>query len=238
MDALDLTVYQWINSILTVIIMIAVVAQALFTHAQARLLRESEQRARDKDRPSIRMTCMNFDTFNKGSSDNSMITSFEGFTVTNVGFIKVEIVSFVFEIGRSHNNEKNDSPTAEITFPPVMQHHQKTVSTIYLPHRLRHGESFRVLYNREMLVEESIRIGGENGIHMRPYCRDSLGNKHMLDYWISYRECNETSFVDGPSPGRVSEEDLNQLTRTKLQRYSRWSLRRIGARYFDSDHAS
>ncbi len=97
-----------------------------------------------------------------------------------------------------------------------------------LPHSLRGGESFRVLYDTEILVDESARIGGETPAHMRPYCRDSLGNKHMPDFWVIYKTDNVTVFVDGPSPGRISEETWVQLTAEEKQRASSWSVRKIG----------
>ena len=150
-------------------------------------------------------------------------------TVTNAGFVDIEIRSFAFEVGRMLNNGEDDYPTAEIMFQPVTRLGQATFSTMLLPHRLRHGESFSVLYDRAQLVEESTKLSGETPVHMRPYCHDSLRNKHMLDVWIVYRKGNNTSYVGGPTPGRISEEDWNQLKPAERQRGSRWSRRSIGA---------
>lgn len=156
-----------------------------------------------------------------GPSGDTTTESFDGFTVTNSGFRDLEIASFAFEIGRVLDGDQDDHTTSEIVFAPV------DPSTISLPHRLRHGESFTILHDRTKLVEESTKVGGETPVHMRPYCRDSLGNKHMPDYWIVYRIGNYTAFVDGPSPGRISEEEWDKLKSEKRRRTSGWSQRHI-----------
>ena len=225
MPIFDLTVEQCINLVLTAIIMLAVIAQACFTRTQARLLRESQRWAREREKPAVRITSLSH-TMSRGSADGFTTTSFEGFTVTNAGFVDIEITLFAFELGRMLNSGENDSPTAEITFQPVMQHGQTTLSTMSLPHRLRPSESFKILYDSTQLVEESTSIGGETPVHMRPYCLDSLGNKHTPNHWIVYRD-NHITFVDGPSPGRISEEDWKKLKPREQQRYSHWSKRGV-----------
>lgn len=209
--------------------MIALTAQAYFTHKQARLLEKSEQRARDRDRPTVRITPLSRSVVRPGPSGDLTTTSYEGFTVTNAGLMDVEITSFVFEVGGMANSGGDDSPTAEVTFEPVMHYGDGTISTMALPHRLRHSESFKVLYDAAKLVEESTRLGGETPVHMRPYCQDSLGNKHMPNHWMVYKKVNAVTFVEGPSPGRISEEEWRQLTRAEQQRYSRWTRRSVGA---------
>jgi len=224
-----LTLNQWINIALTAVIVVAVSAQAWFTRTQARLLKESEQRARDRDKPTVRIVPLNHDVDWLDPAGQLTTTSFQGFSVTNAGFVDVEIISFSFELGRLPTSGDDDSPTAEIVFPSVKSHQQATISTMSLPHRLRHGESFKVLYDMTQLVEESTKIGGEASVHMRPFCQDSLGNKHIPEHWVVYRE-NSISFEDGPSPGRISDEDWRKLNRIKRQRYSRWSRSYIDPR--------
>lgn len=228
MTTLALTPEQLINVILTIVIAVAVIAQAWFTRTQARLLRESERWAREREKPKVRIVGSNRSVARVDRSGVSTTAEFSGFTVTNAGLADIEITSFAFELGRMLQGGEEDYPTAEIEFTPVGRHALVPVSTMSLPHRLRHGESFSVLYDRERLVEESLNIGGETPVHMRPYCHDSLGNKHMLDHWIVYRKDNHTAFVDSPSPGRISEEDWNQLSRAERQLGSRWSRRGVG----------
>ena len=221
MEICDITLNQWINIVLTVVIVIAVGAQAWFTRAQARLLKESEQRARDRDKPRLRIVSSSHGVSRIDSSDNYTQTSFKGFTVTNAGFGDIEITHFAFEVGRMHSTEENESPTNEVHFPPVTQHDQTILSTMSLPHRLRPGESFVVLHDAKQLVSESTQIGDGTPVPMRPYFLDSLGNKHMPDHWIVYKEENSVAFTEGPSPGRISEEDWNRLKPKEQQRYSR-----------------
>lgn len=229
MNSYDPTVEQWINIGLTVVIAIAVIAQAYFTHKQARLLEKSERRARDRDRPTVLITALSRSVLRTEPSGDVTTKSYEGFTVANAGFRDIEITSFAFEVGRMANNGDNAPATAVITFRPVMQDGEDTISTMSLPHRLRHGESFKVLYDAAKLVEESTKLGGEMPVRMRPYCKDSLGNKHMLDLWIAYKEVNMAALFDAPSPGRISEEEWKQLSRAKKKRYSSWTQRSVGA---------
>ena len=228
MKPLGLSLDQWINIILTALIVIAVCAQAVFTYRQARLLEEAGQRKQDRDKPSIRIVSLTHVVDRLEPSGGLETASFYGFTVTNAGFVDVVIASFAFETGRAASSGEDDAPTAEIVFPPVTRHDQSAVSTMSLPHRLRHGESFSVLFDRMQLVEESTRIGGEIPVHMRPYCSDSLGNKHKFDGWIVYQKGNSTSYVTGPSPGRISEEEWGRLKPAERRRYSRWSRRVVG----------
>ena len=222
MTILGLTPEQLMNLILTVIIAVAVIAQAWFTRTQARLLKESQRLARDRDKPKVRITPLTHFEDRIGRSGDLETRSSEGFAVTNAGFTDIEITTFALEIGRMLDSGEDGYPTAEIQFAPVRP------STMSLPHRLRPGESFRTLFDRAQLVQESTKIGGETPVHMRPYCYDSLGNKHKTDHWTIYQEENRTTYVDGPSPGRISEEELNQLKPTERSRASRWSQRSIG----------
>ena len=225
MQFCDITLNQWINIVLTVVIVFAVSAQAWFTRAQALLLKESEQRARDRDKPSVRIVPLTSHIKYSGPSGDTKFTTFQGFTVTNAGFIDVQITAFAFEIGRVISRGEDHFPTTEVVFPPVTQFEQATISTISLPHRLRYGESFSVLYDLAQLVAESARLGGETPVHMRPYCQDSLGNKHVPGHWTIYQDLSMFISVDGPSPGRISEEDWSQLSAEKQQRYSASSQR-------------
>ncbi len=208
---------QWINIALTVVIAVAVIAQAWFTRTQAQLLRESERRAREYEKPTVRIVPLAHSISRIGKSGDFREESFDGFTVTNAGSREIEVTSFAFEIGRILDSRKDESVTSDIIFNPVSH------STMSLPHRLKHSESFTILYDREKLVEESTRVGGESPVRMRPYCYDSLGNKHTPYHWIVYQKGNHTAFFDGPSPGRISEEEWNKLKPAKQRRTSPWS---------------
>ena len=167
--------------VLTGVIALAALYQAWFIWKQARILKASENRAKERDVPSMRMTPLTRSftriVLNQHTEEVTE-TSYAGFTVTNAGFVQVEITSFSFEVGWLPSTATQDAATARISFEPVRLHGDSTVSTMSLPHRLRHGESFHVLFDRDQLIRESAKLDGETPIHLRPYCNDSLGNKH------------------------------------------------------------
>lgn len=213
---------QWIYLILTSFICVAVTAQALFTHRQARLLEEANRRQRELEKPKVRIEATDLVHTRTDSTGKTTEKRFTGFTVTNAGARDIEIVSFAFEIGRVYPAKHNDHGTEAIEFTPVRSKpHERQLTTMALPHRLRPSESFSAMYDMLRLIGESAKIGGETPVHMRPYCRDSLGNKHMLPHWKVYRLDGVTA-VDHPSPGRISEEDWHALRREE-RRDGKWT---------------
>ena len=215
---------QWIDVVLTSIIAAAMVGQWWFIRRQAKLLEKADRRRRERDKPLVRITPFSYG-FASIDAIEATIRKLDGFTVTNAGFRDIEITSFAFEVGRRLDS-RNDPATSEITFTPVDKHRETVLTTMELPHRLKPGESFKVLYDTIRMIEETIRIGGETPIRMRPYCSDSLGNKHMPHHWVTYKE-NQTAFFDGPSPGRISEEDWVRLPESKT-RHARWQTLSVG----------
>ena len=221
-----IVVTEWLMIILTGTIALAALCQAWFIWKQAQILEASDKRAKKRDVPMVRMTPLT-SSFTEIAlmepKDKVTQKSYEGFTVTNSGFVDVEITSFKFEVGWLPSTATQEPPTALIDFEPVKQHGETTVSTMSLPHRLRHGESFQVLFDRDQLVRESVKLGGEAPIHLRPYCNDSLGNKHHWKAWIAFHADNRTSFHTGPSPGRVSEEERGVMKPAERRQYEQWS---------------
>lgn len=204
---------QWIDSALTFVIMIAVLAQAWFTRVQAQLLRKAEEQRLERQKPKVRIIPHVWTIGKIDASRNSTDKKFDGFVVINAGFTDIEITTVVFETGRVLSEEQGD-PTHRIFFNPVEEYEGERISTMQLPHRLRVGESFKVLYDRDRLVGASTEVGGDQAIHMRPRCEDSFGNEHVLHHWMKYEE-DLLSFQGGPSAGRISEEDWDQLPEAK-----------------------
>ena len=128
--------------------------------------------------------------------------------MTNAGLVDVVVTEITFETSKVIGNEDDTSRTAFIDFSPGVQYDQTTISTMMVPHRLRYRESFKILFERKLLVRESAQIGGGTPLNKRPYCRDLVGNKHTLDYWISYQDGIKNAFAVGPSSGSVSEEEF------------------------------
>ena len=216
---------QWIDAVLTAIIAAAMVGQWWFIRRQAKLLEKADRQRRERDKPLVRITPFGHRFGSVDTGGDATTREFDGFTVTNAGFRDIEITSFVFEIGKLLDS-RDDPATSEITFTPVDKHRETVLTTTELPHRLKPGESFKILYDTARMIEETIRIGGETPIRMRPYCRDSLGNKHMPHHWLTYKK-NQTAFFDGPSPGRISEEDWVRLPESKT-RNTRWQTSSVG----------
>ncbi len=204
---------DWLMVVLTACIVVATLVQAWYIREQKRILKTREERDQAEATPSLR--------FLLADSDSST-----GFTVTNAGTRDIEITEFTFEAGWLPSSGHDDSPTAKLRFRQVESGHGPPAMS--LPHRLRHGESFRAMFEKEKLVREAAALGGESPVHLRPYCLDSLGNKHKPDHWTVYRDNCTIAFAPGPSPGRISEEELEKLPRARRQhRYSRWAARNI-----------
>ncbi len=234
MSEMSLDVQQLINIGLTAIIMLAVVAQAWSAHAQTRfmrdqgrLLEESERRARERDEPKLHFSYLSHE-ISLFDESNCLTTPriFEGFMVQNTGFTEVEIVSFAFELGMMRiSTETTEVPASAIGFRPVREDSKTVLSTMKLPHRLRRGESFKVFFDKEKLVQRSLREGGGTSVRMRPYCHDSLGNKFVANHWFTYRDIRSLAAYGSPSPSRISQEDWERLEPNEQQGYSVWFYR-------------
>ncbi len=235
MENFDLD-FQHLNIFLTFIVTVAIVFQTIFTgkqtrfiREQARLLEESERRARDRDKPMLCISSTGYEVNHTDESGHSTSRIFEGFTVTNVGFTDVEVTEFAFELGRMRKRAgMSEIPTAVIGFRPVMADGRTALSTMSLPHRLRRGESFKTFFDKEKLVERSLQEGGGTSVHMRPYCRDSLDNRYIADHWFAYPHVRSIIAYANPSPGRISEEDWANLKPEEQQSYSSWLYQGLG----------
>ncbi len=202
---------DWIIVTLTACVVGASFWQAWFIRAQYQILKRQDNREQEAaiERLDIKPI----------SGDSSA-----GVTVTNVGTRDVVVVDFAFEIGRLPSG-RDSFPTSEIRFTPIKT--DLATTGVCFPHRLQYGESFCVLIDRDKLVNLAAELGGESPVHMRPYCRDSLGNKHKPKHWTIYRDNFRTVYVGGPSPGRISEEELEELPRDQQKRYAQWSTRDV-----------
>ena len=218
----------WVNVSLTAIIAFAVAVQAWFTKKQADLLTEAREHEAEKAKSKLRIVPLTFSTGVVPLEGDHKSVDFIGFTVTNAGSFDVEVSKYKFELGRLPTSPGAESPTAELMFPVVETHEDKVVSTMSLPHRLRPGESFKVLHRETQIVRETAKIGGESPVHMRPCFFDSLGNKHVPEHghWFAYR-ANSLTAESGPSPGRISEEDYERLSEHDRKRYSSWTSKTL-----------
>ena len=213
-----MTLNEWLMVTLTAVIVVAVCAQAWFTRKQAYLLKQAAERDQERDKPRLRFAVLNY-SFGREVDGAFRNVNFIGFSVANAGFHDTEVTYFAFELGRALPSHGERNPTIEIAFQPVTSYEGSTLSTMKLPHRLRPGESFTVRHTASVVEREAAKIGGSTTpVHMRPYCRDSLGNKHVPDFWVSYKD-DATILEGGPSQGRISEEQLKRLSPSERAKY-------------------
>lgn len=210
MDVGGVTFDQWTMIILTVIIAGSVVVQAWSTVKQARISDEVRRREDERTRPRLIVVPTNL------TKDDA---SFVGFTVTNASHFGVTVTSLGCECAIPLNSE---GPVTGLTdFPnPVMTHNDDDVSNMSLPHKLRHGETFRVLFNGKN-IENQLADEGASEL-VRPQFRDSLGGVHTSVHWIAYKGTATVMYPD-PGPGYGDKEDWRRSKgrRSVLRRFPR-----------------
>ena len=188
---------QWIMVVLTAIIAISVVVQAWCTSAQASIAGKAEERAVSRNQPKVKITPYCY-SFGEISKDQHIEKHFDGFTVVNAGFVPVTITNFNLETGVPVGAGSVSIPIVT----PVDSYKDKTLTTMALPHRLEHSESFQVLYDEDDLIQ---KFGMKR---VRPICHDSLHNSYTTDFWLLW-EKNKTSFHDDPGHDLVAASERN-----------------------------
>ena len=180
--------------VLTVIIAGAVVVQAWSTVKQARISDEVRRREDERTKPRLIVVPTNL------AVDDG---SFVGFNVTNASHFDVTVTSLSCECAIPLNRE---GPVTVLTdFPnPVQTHNGNGISTMSLPHKLGHGETFTVLFDRKN-IQDHLADGGASEL-VRPQFRDSLGGVHTSVHWIAYKGSATVMHPD-PGPGCGNEED-------------------------------
>ena len=97
---IEVTFDQWLMIALTVVIATAVIAQAVYTGRQARLLAETEQRHANRERPWLRITLL----FNPVQGENDEVGNptwirYVGFTVVNASLFDITVTHIDLELG-------------------------------------------------------------------------------------------------------------------------------------------
>ncbi len=210
-------------AVLTLIIVGLTLVMVFLVYKQLRGQNASEARSRDRDISKVKISANRYRMGPTFSSDLVALT------VANGGLVDVEIHSFAFEVGALRTGSPG-IPTAEIHLKPETPDHGPAVTMMSLPHRLRPAESFSVFFDRNRLVEESVKLGGGEPVHLRPFCHDSLGHKYTMDRWIAYMPDNHTSLAFSPSADRISEEDLAKLCPEEQRLYGNWGATYIAPR--------
>ena len=218
---------ETINIVLTGLIAVGVGAQAWFVYVQAQslkraekvaedareLAREHERLAREREKPALRFGSYTHGVSRSTGGEPSACVDRScnpGFTVTNVGYVDVIVTQIVLERGVPSDGEDDGDPT-EIVPTPIADTFggdKKPLSTMDLPHRLRRGESFTVVYPDSVLRRWNSLGNQKIPTRLRPYCTDSLGNRLTGDHWVSWSispPC--TTAHSGPDSGRISPEE-------------------------------
>ena len=190
---------ELIMIILTVIIAFSAYSQAKNTKKQAQLLKQSEERNRERHNPKIRMMLVDHIV-----QDDTNWISYVGFSITNASSFDVTIISLGLEL---EIPEDNDGPiTLKTDFPHVTKFKDRELSDSTLPRRLKYGESLRILYDETGVVERLRAQGSDQPARVRPQCYDSLGNKHTMDSWITWKK-GGVAYFDGPRPDYLTAEE-------------------------------
>ena len=202
-----LTFEQVMIIILTAIIACCVLVQTKYMGEQARILADSEQRTRERDKPTVRITTLSYAIrYYDDDSGKPQEKSFVGFSIANASPFDITITSIGLELGIPIDND--GGVRSELYIPQVTSYKKWELSSFAPPHRLQYGETLQVLYDRADAVEQLKRHGSGNPARIRPRCHDSLGNEYTLDSWITWEEDGVIEF-DGPEPGHITFEEWN-----------------------------
>lgn len=210
---LGLTFNEGVIVILTLIIALSAVVQAICTRKQTKiaelqmeLARESEERQRKRETPNIKFA---IDGYSHGRIDpdgnSTTDVYFGGFCITNASSVDVTITNFNLERGI---REGESTLAKSVWMTPVEEFKGKKLSDMELPRRLQHGESMRFLFEAHLLRRET---DGEQPRY-RPQCQDSLGNTYTTPFWVEWTDSGVATYED-PGPGYLSSEEILERQR-------------------------
>ncbi len=213
---IGLTFNEIIISILTLIIAAAVVVQAIYTKKQARIVEDQAKMARDtedrrvqREKPNVRIAVASYSHLRIGGKDDPKTLSFQGFSITNTSLLDVTITGWSLELGIM---EREDSISKSASIAPVEEFEGKKLSDTVLPHRLRYGETMRILFSMADLLSSLKREGHDGLARVRPQCQDSLGYTYTTDYWVEWTKDSVATHGD-PGLGYLSSDEILQRQR-------------------------
>ena len=198
LDFYGISIDEIIISVLTLVIAISVLFQAKFTRDQAKLFKEAEDRQRLRDRPNVKLTTA-MRSFSQGVDEagNPRNIWFVGFQIANTSQFDITITNWCFDSGVK---DSDNALSRHIAISPIVEFDGTKVSDVDFPHRLRYGETVRLLFRREELLEWLKRDGEDGQARVRAICQDSLANTYTMDHWVEWTEGGFAGH-DGPGPG-------------------------------------
>ena len=195
-----ITLPEVLMVVLTVVIAVSVGVQAKYTADLAKMSAQEAKRDKERNEPKV---LIGHRILSIGIDDGEI--PFKGFSITNASPFDVTITEFNLGLGISADGK---GPIQTSAHPRHVDHHKgKQISDFSVPRRLQYGESMHVLYDEGAVIAE-LGSGEEKGrtVRFRPQCRDSLGNRHAMDQWISWGERSISAYNE-PGPGLISEEE-------------------------------
>ena len=206
MQAVGLTVQDYVQIATTLIIALSAVSQAVFIRKQSRLL----ERADERETKAVTKI-----TFASARVDD---TEFEGFRIANLSHFPITISSWHLEVEQEEKLRYKGTwilpeirATKDLGGVPV--------STLNTPHKLERGDVASVLVDKEQAREELVRADGEVK-RVRAVFQDTIGNTYRSHGWVEWRQGGSVAHYGGPSPGYVSVEE------TQLRRRKTFGLRK------------
>ena len=178
LDFYGISINEIIILVLTLIIAISVLFQAKFTRDQAKSLKESEHRQRLRDGPNVKLTtAMRSFSQRVDEAGNRRDILFVGFQIVNTNQVDIIITNWCFDSGVK---DGDNTLSRHIAISPIVEFEGDKVSDVNFPHRIRYGESVRLLFRKEELLEQLKRDGEDRQGRVLAICQDSSRITQMI----------------------------------------------------------
>ena len=197
-DRVIMVLLTAIMVLLTAIIASSAWSQAKSTQRQARLLEQQMEGEKARNTPKV--------SFNRNTYTYEQI-SFHGFTLTNSSPFDITITWFGL-LGGIPEPEWHKTFTPIFNPPPIEEYKGHKLSDCRVPHRLKYGETMTVYFDDFVNFLLKNKETGQP-IRVKPYCYDSLGNRHTMDNWLMWGKDSSAAFLD-PGPGFITEEEWHR----------------------------
>ena len=189
--------------LLTAIIAYSAWSQAKSTRNQAELLEQQLIREAARNKPTVAFVSSSYSIH-----DGDGRVSFVGFALTNSSSFDITITEFGLLGGIPERKwEKTFTPRIQPRVEEEYKGHQ--VSDCRVPRPLKYGETMTVLYAEHNLPIHLTNKETGQPIRVKPYCYDSLGNRHTMDNWLMWGKDSSAAFLD-PGPGFITEEEWHR----------------------------
>ena len=160
---------------------------------------------REQPKVTITLTSSSVDESTDTEGKRYPKKDFVGFSFANASPFDITITSVGFDVGVPVSAP--DWPAQQVNFFPVSEYNGTKLSDDGLPHRLRYGEQMRLLYDEETVIWYLRRHGEGVTPPVRPFCYDSLGNKHSADVWRYFELKRVRRAAPDPGPDHTTWDE-------------------------------